>query len=82
MGSTSSKLIFSLQSSLVEATTSAILSKGNTPKFGWNMRGVALLSRKSAISLKRDKEQNFIAYYDRSIKFQAVGYSITINCLF
>ena len=55
---TSSKLItriISLGSSLLGATTSAIQTKGNTPKIRGNMGGVALLCRKPAISLKRDK---------------------------
>jgi len=30
-------------------------SKGNIPKFVWNRGGVALLSRKPAVSLKRGK---------------------------
>ena len=28
------------------------------------------------------RSKNFLAYYDRSIRFQALGYSITIYCFF
>jgi len=55
---TSSKLITritSLESMLLGATTSAIWSKGNTRKFGWNRGGVDVLNRKNALSLKRGK---------------------------
>jgi len=47
--------VISLGSSLLRAPTSAIPSKGNTPKFGWNKDGVAVFSRKPAISRKRSK---------------------------
>jgi len=45
----------SIRSSLLGATTSAIESNGNTPKFGWNRGGVAVLNRKPAISLELGK---------------------------
>ena len=47
--------IISLRSSLLGATASAIYSKGNTTKIRVNRGGIALLSRKPAISLKRGK---------------------------
>jgi len=42
--------IINLGFSLLGGTTSTIYSKGNTPKFGWNWGGVALLNRKPKIS--------------------------------
>jgi len=46
VGWTSSKVITQIiSSSHLRATTSAIWSKGNTPKFGWN-RGVSVLELK------------------------------------
>jgi len=54
----SSKVItrlISLGSSLFGASTSLISCKGNTPKFRCNRGGVAVFSRKPAISLKRGK---------------------------
>ena len=44
--------IISLWFSLLGDPTSAILSNGITPKFGWN-RGTVLFCRKPSISLKR-----------------------------
>jgi len=49
------KRIISVRSLHLRATTSAIYSKWDTPKFRWNRGGVTLLSRKPAISLKRGK---------------------------
>ena len=48
----SSKATARIISLLLGAPTSAIRSKGNTPKFGWNTGcKVAVLSRKPAISI-------------------------------
>ena len=55
---TGSKLIIriiSLGSSLLGAITRQSSPRGTSQKFGWNRGGIALLSRKPAISVKRGK---------------------------
>jgi len=47
--------IINLGSSLLGAPTSKYSSRGTPPKFGWNGGGVAIISRKPKISLKRGK---------------------------
>ena len=80
-----SKLIrqeINLGSSFLGATTSAILSKGNSPKFGWNRSGVALLSRKLAMSLKRGKiGPTLLLMTNRKLHahFRLVQNSVTLN---
>jgi len=84
IGRTSSKLItriISLGSSLVDATTSAIYSKGTPLKFGWN-RGGVVLSRKPALSLKRGKiGPKLLLITNRKSRFRLVPKSTTLDDL-
>jgi len=64
------------------ATTLAIQSKRNTPKFGWSRGWVAVLSRKPAISLKWSKiGPRLLLMPDRKLHacFQLVPKSMTLN---
>ena len=81
-----SKIItrISLVSSLLRDPTSAILSKGNTPKFGSNRGGVTVLSRKPALSLKQSKiwpRLLLMANMKRHVHFRLVPKSITLHDL-